>query len=59
MCRREPLQLIRKKQRFQFVNNDLAGPFKPVTKRGNRYVLIIVDNFSQWPELRICAIEYN
>ena len=28
---------------------DFAGPFLPVTIRGNRY-LIIVDHFSHWPE---------
>ena len=29
---------------------DLAGPFPPVTSRGNRYAIIIVDHFSHWPE---------
>ena len=28
---------------------DIAGPF-PVTKAGNRYVLVVMDYFTKWPE---------
>ena len=45
-----PIQPIESDNRFQLVCYDLAGPFIPVTVRGNRYVLIIVDHFSHWPE---------
>ena len=47
---RAPLQPIETTRRFELVCYDLAGPFDPVTVRGNRYVLIIVDHFSHWPE---------
>ena len=45
-----PLQPIETTGRFQLVCYDLAGPFSPVTARGNTYVLIVVDHFSHWPE---------
>ena len=45
-----PLQPIETTQRFELVCYDLAGPFTPVTARGNCYVLIIVDHFTHWPE---------
>ena len=45
-----PLQPIESNDRFQLVCYDLAGPFLPVTVRGNSYALIIVDHFSHWPE---------
>ena len=48
--RRAPLQPIESDHRFQIVCYDLAGPFLPVTIRNNRYVLIIVDHFTHWPE---------
>ena len=45
-----PLQPINSSKRFELVCYDLAGPFLPVTVRGNRYALIIVDHYSHWPE---------
>lgn len=45
-----PLIPIQTDKRFQFVCYDLAGPFTPVTIRGNRYALIIVDHYTHWPE---------
>ena len=46
-----PLQLIRSKQRFELVCYDIAGPFLPVTIRGNRDALIIVDHYyTHWPK---------
>ncbi|GBM64250.1 hypothetical protein AVEN_167275-1 [Araneus ventricosus] len=29
---------------------DILGPF-PVTTKGNRYVLVLMDYFTQWPEV--------
>ena len=46
-----PIQPIVSDHRFQLVCYNLAGPFLPITIRGNRYVLVIVDHFSHWPEL--------
>ena len=45
------LKPIESDQRFQIVCYDLAGPFMPVTVRGNKYVIIIVDHFTHWLEL--------
>ena len=45
-----PLQPIHTRKRFELVCYDLAGPFLPVTVRGNKYALIIVDHFTHWPE---------
>ena len=54
---RAPLQPIETARRFQLVCYDLAGPFLPATIRGNRYVLIIVDHFTHWPEfVALCDI---
>ena len=43
-----PLQPICTDHRFELVCYDFAGPFLPVTLRGNRYALIIVDHFSSY-----------
>ena len=40
-----PLQPIETQRRFELVCYDLAGPFLPITVRGNRYALIIVDHY--------------
>ena len=45
-----PLQPIVTDHRFEIVSYDFAGPFLPVTVRGNRYALIVVDHFLHWPE---------
>ena len=45
-----PLQPIESDGRFSLVCYDLAGPFLPITPRGNRYALIIADHFTHWPE---------
>ena len=45
-----PLTPIITTNRFELVCYDLAGPFLPATIRSNRYVLIIADHFSHWPE---------
>lgn len=35
---------------FERVAMDVAGPF-PVSNTGNRYVLVVIDYFSKWPEV--------
>ena len=45
-----PPQPITTQRRFQLICYDLAGPFFPATVRGNRYVLVIVDHYTHWPE---------
>ena len=47
---RGPLQPIKTDRAFQIVCFDIAGPFFPPSSRGNQYVLIIVDHFSNWTE---------
>ena len=47
---RAPLNPINSPERFETVCYDIAGPFMPVTPRGNRYALILVDHFSKWTE---------
>ena len=47
---RGPLQPIKTDHVFQIVCFDIAGPFFPPSSRGNQYVLIIVDHFSNWTE---------
>ena len=35
---------------FERVAMDVAGPF-PMSKQGNKYVLVVMDYFSKWPEV--------
>jgi len=35
---------------FKRVAVDLVGPIAPVTDRGNRYILVMVDNATRYPE---------
>ena len=48
---RAPLKPIESSERFQTVCYDIAGPFMPITPRGNKYALILVDHFTKWPEV--------
>ena len=48
---KSPLKPINTDSIFELVCYDIAGPFFPVTKNGNAYVLIMVDHFSKWVEL--------
>ncbi|GBN82195.1 hypothetical protein AVEN_140172-1 [Araneus ventricosus] len=34
---------------FERIALDILGPF-PVTTKGNRYVLVLMDYFTKWPE---------
>ena len=35
---------------FKRIARDVAGPF-PVSNTGNRYILVVMDYFSKWPEM--------
>ena len=35
---------------FERIAMDVAGPF-PITDNGNKYVLVVMDYFSKWPEV--------
>ena len=35
---------------FERIAIDIAGPF-PVSDYGNRYILVVADYFSKWPEV--------
>ncbi len=35
---------------FERIAMDVAGPF-PISQLGNRYVLVVMDYFSKWPEV--------
>ena len=48
---RAPLKPIESSERFQTVCYDIAGPFMPITPRGNKYALILVDHFTKWSEV--------
>ena len=48
------LQLFPVSSPFEVVHIDIAGPLA-VTKQRNRYILVIIDRFTRWPEL--CAIK--
>src|SRR5438477_12552126 len=42
-----PLQPIKTGNPFQRINIDYAGPL-PETTSGNRYLLVIIDSFTNW-----------
>ena len=46
------LDRIEESALFELIETDVAGPF-PVSNGGNRYVLVVMDYFSKWPE--VCA----
>ena len=35
---------------FERIAIDIAGPF-PKSDKGNRYILVVADYFSKWPEV--------
>lgn len=45
-----PLQLVSVGAPLERVAVDIAGPF-PVSASGNRYVLVVIDYFTKWPEV--------
>ena len=51
ITRKEPLQLILVKSPFHRVGLDIKGPL-PITKSGNRYIIVAMDYFTKWPEAR-------
>jgi transposase InsO family protein len=44
------LQITRQTEPFARIGMDLTGPF-PLSSRGNRYAVVIVDHFTHWVEL--------
>lgn len=46
---RATLQNIRTGYPFERIGMDFLGPFKP-TQHGNKYILVIVDHYTKWPE---------
>ena len=46
---RAPLQIDNTGYPMQRVAMDIVGPL-PSTERGNRYILVVVDYFTKWPE---------
>src|SRR5215216_2295667 len=51
ITRKEPLQPILVKAPFHRVGLDIKGPL-PITKTGNRYIIVAMDYFTKWPEAR-------
>ena len=45
-----PLQIVSVGAPMERVAMDIAGPF-PVSASGNRYVLVVIDYFTKWPEV--------
>ena len=35
---------------FQIITSDIAGPL-PLTKKGNKYILVIIDHFTKWAQI--------
>ncbi|KAK3882385.1 hypothetical protein Pcinc_013251 [Petrolisthes cinctipes] len=46
---RAPLQLYQVGAPMERVAVDIAGPF-PLTSRGNRFICVVMDYFTKWPE---------
>lgn len=44
-----PLQIVRVGAPMERVAVDVAGPF-PVSSSGNRYIVVVIDYFTKWPE---------
>ena len=45
-----PLQIVGVGAPMERVAVDIAGPF-PVSSSGNRYIIVVIDYFSKWPEV--------
>ena len=46
-----PMQIIRSYRPFQLITADLMGPL-PTTKKRNVHILVVVDHFTKWVEIR-------
>ena len=44
-----PMQPIQCSRPFELVSMDICGPY-PISDRGNRYILVIIDHFTKWVE---------
>ena len=49
--KRQTLQLLKVKYPFHRVGIDIKGPL-PITKHGNRYIIVTMDYLTKWPEAR-------
>ena len=49
--RREELIPIKIKGPFHRIGIDIKGPL-PITSKGNRYIIVAMDYFSKWPEVK-------
>ena len=49
--RREELKLIKVGKPFHRIGIDIKGPL-PVTKKGNRYIIVAMDYLTKWPEAK-------
>ena len=47
---RAPLQSIPVGRRNQRLHIDFVGPINPPSRRGNRYIMVMEDAFTKWPE---------
>ena len=45
-----PLQIVSVGAPMERIAVDIAGPF-PVSSSGNRYILVVIDYFTKWPEV--------
>jgi hypothetical protein len=45
-----PMESIPVGRRFQRLHIDIIGPINPPSRRGYRYILVVQDAFSKWPE---------
>ena len=46
-----PMQIIKSQRPFQLITADLMGPL-PITKKRNVHILVVVDHFTKWVEIR-------
>ena len=45
------MKFLQPSKAFEIVTSDLMGPIHPVTKKGNKYILVICDHFTKWVEV--------
>ena len=48
----QPLNSIRVSEPFELITMDIIGPILPVSRKKNKYILVIIDHFTKWVELQ-------